>query len=52
VEIIELPKHPFFIGSQFHPEFRSKPHQPHPLFKGFIAAALQRTHLRPPEPRS
>jgi CTP synthase len=44
VEIIELPKHPFFIGSQFHPEFRSKPHQPHPLFKGFIAAALQ--HLR------
>jgi CTP synthase len=52
VEIIELPKHPFFIGSQFHPEFRSKPHQPHPLFKGFIAAALQRTHLKPPELRS
>ena len=52
VEIIELPKHPFFIASQFHPEFRSKPHQPHPLFKGFIAAALQRTHLKPPEPRS
>ena len=52
VEIIELPKHPFFIGSQFHPEFRSKPHQPHPLFRGFIAAALQRTHLKPPELRS
>jgi CTP synthase len=52
VEIIELPKHPFFIGSQFHPEFRSKPHQPHPLFKGFIAAALQHTHQKPPEPRS
>jgi CTP synthase len=52
VEIIELANHPFFIGSQFHPEFRSKPHQPHPLFKGFIAAALQRTHLKPPEPRS
>ena len=52
VEIIELAEHPFFIGSQFHPEFRSKPHQPHPLFKGFIAAALQRTHLKPPEPRS
>ncbi len=39
VEIIELAKHPFFIASQFHPEFQSKPHQPHPLFKGFIAAA-------------
>jgi CTP synthase len=39
VEIIELAKHPFFIASQFHPEFHSKPHQPHPLFKGFIAAA-------------
>ena len=41
VEIIELPNHPFFIGSQFHPEFRSKPHLPHPLFKGFITAALE-----------
>ncbi|HTL18315.1 MAG TPA: CTP synthase [Patescibacteria group bacterium] len=40
VEIIELADHPFFIASQFHPEFQSKPHQPHPLFKGFIAAAL------------
>jgi CTP synthase len=39
VEVIELPGHPFFIGSQFHPEFQSKPDQPHPLFKGFIAAA-------------
>lgn len=39
VEIIELANHPFFIASQFHPEFQSKPHQPHPLFKGFIAAA-------------
>jgi CTP synthase len=39
VEIIELPNHPFYIASQFHPEFHSKPHQPHPLFKGFIAAA-------------
>ncbi len=47
VEIIELPKHPFFIASQFHPEFHSKPHQPHPLFKGFIAAAHQRLHQRP-----
>src|SRR5512137_350400 len=49
VEIIELQKHPFFIGSQFHPEFRSKPHQPHPLFKGFIAAAQARTHQKPRE---
>src|SRR3954451_6852913 len=46
VEIIELPEHPFFIASQFHPEFHSKPHQPHPLFKGFIAAAHQRIHNR------
>ena len=41
-EIIELPKHPFFIASQFHPEFLSKPTKPHPLFNGFIAAALER----------
>ncbi|HWQ91455.1 MAG TPA: CTP synthase [Clostridia bacterium] len=39
VEIIELPNHPFYIASQFHPEFQSKPHQPHPLFRGFIGAA-------------
>jgi CTP synthase len=44
VEIIELAKHPFFIASQFHPEFHSKPHQPHPLFKGFIAAAHAFSH--------
>jgi CTP synthase len=47
VEIIELPEHPFFMASQFHPEFRSKPHQPHPLFKGFIAAAHAHIHHRP-----
>jgi CTP synthase len=47
VEMIELPKHPFFIASQFHPEFQSKPHQPHPLFKGFIAAAHARLHQKP-----
>ena len=45
-EIIELAKHPFFIASQFHPEFHSKPHQPHPLFKGFIGAAHQRIHQK------
>jgi CTP synthase len=42
VEVIELASHPFFIASQFHPEFQSKPHRPHPLFAGFIAAALER----------
>jgi len=42
VEIVELPKHPFFIASQFHPEFLSKPTRPHPLFNGFIAASLER----------
>src|SRR6266545_1053473 len=47
VEVIELPNHPLFIASQFHPEFRSKPHQPHPLFKGFIAAAHAHIHRRP-----
>jgi CTP synthase len=47
VEIIELARHPFFIASQFHPEFQSKPHQPHPLFKGFIAAALERVQQKP-----
>ena len=46
VEIIELANHPFFIASQFHPEFQSKPHQPHPLFKGFIAAAHAHNHTR------
>jgi CTP synthase len=40
VEIIEIKDHPWFIGCQFHPEFKSKPDSAHPLFKGFIAAAL------------
>ncbi len=47
VEIIEIPSHPFFIAVQFHPEFQSKPHQPHPLFKAFIAAAHSFIHHRP-----
>ena len=42
VEIIELPRHPFFVASQFHPEFRSRPLNPHPLFRRFIKAAIQR----------
>lgn len=40
VEAIELPDHPFYVGVQFHPEFKSRPNKPHPLFQGFIAAAL------------
>ncbi|MEC8657645.1 MAG: CTP synthase [Verrucomicrobiota bacterium] len=43
VEIIELNNHPFYVGAQFHPEFLSKPNFSHPLFKGFVAAALART---------
>jgi CTP synthase len=42
VEIIELQNHPFFMASQFHPEFKSRPLKPHPLFKGFVKAALKR----------
>jgi CTP synthase len=41
VEIIELPAHPWFIGCQFHPELQSRPTRPHPLFAGFIAAAVK-----------
>ena len=40
VEMIELPEHPFYLGAQFHPEFQSKPNKPHPLFSGFVSAAL------------
>jgi CTP synthase len=40
VEIIELPDHPFFVASQFHPELKSRPTDPHPLFVGFMEAAL------------
>ena len=47
VEVIEVPAHPFFIASQFHPEFLSKPNRPHPLFRGFIAAAHQQQHKLP-----
>ncbi len=41
VEIIEIPKHPFFLASQFHPEFKSRPLKPHPLFKEFIKVAIK-----------
>ena len=41
VEVVELPSHPYFIASQFHPEFKSRPTTPHPLFNGLIKAALK-----------
>jgi CTP synthase len=49
VEIIELHDHPFFVASQFHPEFKSRPEHPAPLFRDFVAAALQRARSRQPE---
>ena len=42
VEIVELPNHPYFIACQFHPEFKSRPTAPHPLFLGLVGAALNR----------
>jgi CTP synthase len=44
-EIVERPDHPWFVGVQFHPELKSKPFDPHPLFSGFIAAALNQSRL-------
>ena len=44
-EIVERPDHPWFVGVQFHPELKSKPFEPHPLFSGFIAAALAQSRL-------
>jgi CTP synthase len=46
VEISELKDHPFMLGSQFHPEFRSRPNKPHPLFRAFMAAAVERQEAR------
>jgi len=43
VEIIEIKNHPFFVATQFHPEFKSKPFKPHPLFSAFIKASLENT---------
>ena len=42
VEMIEIPSHPWFIATQAHPELKSRPNRPHPLFKGFVEAALKR----------
>ena len=46
VEIIELPRHPFFVASQFHPEFKSRPLRPQPLFRDFVGASLERSRER------
>ncbi len=40
IEIVELPKHPWFVAVQFHPEFKSRPQNPHPLFSSFVAACI------------
>ena len=46
VEMVELKEHPYFVGCQFHPEFKSRPTQPHPLFARFVRAALERASTR------
>jgi CTP synthase len=44
-EIVEIPDHPWFIGVQYHPELKSKPFDPHPLFVSFVKAALDKSRL-------
>jgi CTP synthase len=43
IEIIELADHPWYVASQFHPEFKSRPTRPHPLFRDFVGACVQQT---------
>jgi CTP synthase len=50
VEIVEVPDHPWFVGCQFHPEFKSKPLAPHPLFAAFVRASLENRRLRLGQP--
>ncbi|MGH2932985.1 MAG: glutamine amidotransferase-related protein, partial [Gaiellaceae bacterium] len=50
VEVVELPGHPWFVASQFHPEFKSRPTRPAPLFRGFVGAALARARSRQTHP--
>jgi CTP synthase len=50
VEIVELPDHPFFVASQFHPEFNSRPTRPEPLFREFVGAAAKLASERGDEP--
>jgi CTP synthase len=49
VEIAELADHPFMLGSQFHPEFKSRPNHPHPLFMALLAAAVEHQKARMPQ---
>lgn len=42
VEALELHDHPFFVGVQYHPEFKSRPNRPHPLFRAFVSAAMHK----------
>ena len=44
VEVIELESHPWFVASQFHPEFKSRPTRPHPLFRDFVGASLKQSN--------
>ena len=44
-EIVEIPTHPWFLGVQFHPELKSRPFEPHPLFRSFIEAAVHQSRL-------
>ena len=44
IEAVELPQEKFFVGVQFHPEFKSRPNRPHPLFKGLVAASLEKAY--------
>ena len=48
VEVVELKDHPFFVGTQFHPEFKSRPNRPHPLFRDFVAAAVAQLEEQKP----
>jgi CTP synthase len=52
VEIVELKDHPWFVASQFHPEFKSRPERPHPLFDGFVEASLAIRDGRAPDLRA
>ena len=45
--MIELAEHPFYVGTQAHPEFRSRPNKAHPLFRGLVAAALRKAEEKP-----
>jgi len=45
VEAVELPQHPWYIGTQYHPEFKSRPNRAHPLFRDFVAASIRYSRL-------